>query len=426
METQDNFAVLKYQNLEYALPILKSTIGANAIDITKLYKDLGVVTYDPGFMSTASCESKITYIDGSKGILKYRGYAIEDLAADKDFMDVSYLLLYGDLPNTSEKEKFIAQIDDHLIVSEQVPLLLQGFKREAHPMAMMISAVGALSSFYPDSSNIRNKDQQEISTFRLIAKMPILAAMIYRYTNGLPFISPRKDLGYVENFLYMTFGDQMVKFTPDPVVTKALDKIFILHADHEQNASTSAVRLVGSTGANPFACITAGISSMWGPLHGGANEAVIRMLEGIDDIKNIPHYISRAKDKSDSFRLMGFGHRVYKNRDPRGEVIRKICYEILSHLDQMDNKLFKIALELERVALNDEYFIERKLYPNVDFYSGIIYKALGIPFSMYTVLFSIARTVGWVAQWREMVESSEFKIGRPRQLYTGHVSREFK
>lgn len=423
MEKEKN-AILQYNGKEYKLPIKKSSVGPDAIDVTQLYKMSGAFTYDPAFMSTASCESAITYINGEKGILKYRGYKIEDLAEKEDFMSVSHLLLYGDLPTKEEKKEFTKAICYHSMIHEQLNFLFRGFKRDAHPMALMVGTVGSLSSFYHDSLDITDPKQRDLSAHRVIAKIATLAAMTYKYTIGQPFIYPRNDLSYTENFLYMMFATPCEKYEPDPILTKALDKIFILHADHEQNASTSTVRLASSSGANPLACFSAGIASLWGPSHGGANEAVINMLREIEDIKNIPKFIARAKDPKDHFKLMGFGHRVYKNYDPRAAVLKDTCHEVLEHLGKKDNKLLKIAVELEKIALHDEYFIQKKLFPNVDFYSGIIYKALGIPTQMYTVLFAVARTVGWVAQWIEMMENPDAKISRPRQLYTGHVERE--
>ena len=423
MEKEKN-AVLKYKGKEYKLPIMESSIGPDVIDVTKLYKMSGAFTYDPAFMSTASCESAITYINGEKGILKYRGYKIEDLAEKEDFMSVSHLLLYGDLPNKQEKKDFTKEICYHSMIHEQLNFLFRGFKRDAHPMALMLGTVGSLSSFYHDSLDITDPKQRDLSAHRVIAKIATLAAMTYKYTIGQPFMYPRNDLTYTENFLYMMFATPCEEYKPDPILTKALDKIFILHADHEQNASTSTVRLASSSGANPLACFAAGIASLWGPSHGGANEAVINMLKEIEDIKNIPKFIERAKDSKDPFKLMGFGHRVYKNYDPRAAVLKDTCHEVLEHLGKKDNKLLKIAIELEKIALHDDYFIQKKLFPNVDFYSGIIYKALGIPTQMYTVLFAVARTVGWVAQWTEMMENPDKKISRPRQLYTGHVDRK--
>jgi len=424
MSEKKEFASLNYAGKEYKLPVIKSSIGPDVIDVTKLYSESGAFTYDPAFMSTASCNSKITYIDGDKGILKYRGYGIEDLAEKSDFISVAYLLLYGDMPNTKERKAFSTKLCYHSMIHEQLNFLFRGFKRNSHPMAVMVGAVGSLSSFYHDSLDIKDPEQRELSAYRIIAKMPTLAAMTYKYTIGQPFMYPRNDLNYTENLLYMMFATPCEEYKPDPILSKALDKIFILHADHEQNASTATVKLASSSGANPLACISAGIASLWGPSHGGANEAVINMLEKIEDIKNIPQYIAKAKDPKDPFKLMGFGHRVYKNYDPRAAVLKETCHEVLEHLGKKENKLLKIALELEKIALNDSYFIEKKLFPNVDFYSGIIYKALGIPTQMYTVFFAVARTVGWIAQWKEMMENPDTKIARPRQLYTGHTNRK--
>lgn len=406
------------------LPILKATEGPDVIDVTKLYSQTGLFTYDPGFMSTAACASSITYIDGDAGILKYRGYAIDELATKSDFMEVAYLLLHNKLPSQTERDTFKKDITYHTMVHEQLHSLLSGFQRSAHPMAMMVGSVASLSAFYHDSLDIRDPKQREISAYRLIAKMPTLAAMIYKNSTGQPFVYPQNKLGYTANFLRMMFGTPCEEYEPNPVVVKALDTIFTLHADHEQNASTSTLRLAGSSGADPFACVGAAIASLWGPAHGGANEAVIKMLKEIGDKSNIPNYIAKAKDKNDSFKLMGFGHRVYKHYDPRATVLRKLCAEVLETLGIHD-PLLEIAVELERIALSDEYFIERKLYPNVDFYSGIIYKAIKIPSSMFTVLFALARTVGWVSQWKEMLDDPDFKIGRPRQLYTGFSSRTY-
>ncbi|MFO0109925.1 MAG: citrate synthase [Alphaproteobacteria bacterium] len=405
--------------------IYKAIEGANVIDITKLYGQTGHFTYDPGFLSTASCDSEITYIDGDKGILRYRGYDIATLADKSDFLEVAYLLLYGDLPNGKQKEWFDYRITHHTMVHEQLQFLYRGFPRRSHPMAIMVGAVASLSAFYHDSLDIHNPEERELAAFRLIAKMPTLAAMCYKYSVGHPFVYPRNELGFCENFLHMMFATPAEPYHVNPVIADAMEKIFILHADHEQNASTSTVRLAGSSGANPFACIGAGIASLWGPAHGGANEAVITMLSEIGDIKNIPHFIKRAKDKNDPFRLMGFGHRIYKNYDPRAAVLRKSCHEVLEELGRGDEPLLKIAMELERIALNDEYFIDRKLYPNVDFYSGIIYRALGIPTSLFTVLFAVARVSGWIAQWKEMIEDPGLKIGRPRQLFIGESPRKF-
>jgi citrate synthase len=409
----------------YTLPVLPGTTGPEVIDIRKLYGDSGYFTYDPGFTSTGSCESKITYIDGDEGILLHRGYAIEDLAKNCNFLEVCYLLLHGELPSPEQLVTFDKTITYHTMVHEQINYFLRGFRRDAHPMAILCGVTGALSSFYHDSTDIEDPTQRMIASHRLIAKLPTIAAMAYKYSVGQPFMYPRNDLSYAENFLYMTFGVPCEPYVVNPVLSRAMDRIFILHADHEQNASTSTVRLAGSSGANPFACIAAGIASLWGPAHGGANEAVLKMLQEIGDKERIPEFIKRAKDKNDSFRLMGFGHRVYKNFDPRAQVMRETCHEVLADLGIKNDPLLDIAMELERIALEDEYFIEKKLYPNVDFYSGIILKAMGFPTSMFTVLFAVARTVGWIAQWKEMIEDPGQKIGRPRQLYTGATHREF-
>lgn len=407
------------------LPILPGTIGPSVIDVTKLYRETGMFTYDPGFMSTASCQSKITYIDGEEGILLHRGYRIQDLAAKSDYLEVAYLLLHGELPTKEQKEQFIHHVKHHTLVHEQLQFLYRGFPRRAHPMAILVGAFSSLSSVYHDNLDITVPAQREAAAIQMIAKIPTLAAMAYKYSIGQPFMYPRNDLNYAENFLYMMFGVPSETYVPNPVLARAIDKIFILHADHEQNASTSTVRLSGSSGANPFACIGAGIASLWGPAHGGANEAVIKMLQEIGSKENIPKFIAKAKDKSDNFVLMGFGHRVYKNYDPRAAVLRESCYEVLKELKITNEPLLDIAIELERIALSDEYFIERKLYPNVDFYSGIIYRAMGIPAKMFTVLFATARVSGWIAQWKEMMEDPSNKIGRPRQLYTGHPERDF-
>jgi citrate synthase len=409
----------------YTLPVLPGTTGPEVIDIRKLYADSGYFTYDPGFTSTGSCESKITYIDGDEGILLHRGYAIEDLAKNCNFLEVCYLLLHGELPSPEQLVTFDKTITYHTMVHEQINYFLRGFRRDAHPMAILCGVTGALSSFYHDSTDIEDPKQRMIASHRLIAKLPTIAAMAYKYSVGQPFMYPRNDLSYAENFLYMTFGVPCEPYVNNPVLSRAMDRIFILHADHEQNASTSTVRLAGSSGANPFACIAAGIASLWGPAHGGANEAVLKMLQEIGDKDRIPEFIKRAKDKNDSFRLMGFGHRVYKNFDPRAQVMRETCHEVLADLGIKNDPLLDIAMELERIALEDEYFIEKKLYPNVDFYSGIILKAMGFPTSMFTVLFAVARTVGWIAQWKEMIEDPGQKIGRPRQLYTGATQRTF-
>ena len=409
----------------YEIPVLKGTEGPNVLDIRKLYQETGMFTYDPGYTSTASCESSITYVDGSKGILLHRGYDIQELASKSEFLEVCYLLLHGDLPSSEDKKKFINVIANHTMLHEQLVHLYRGFRRDAHPMAIMVGVVGALSAFYHDSTDISDINQRMTACHRLIAKIPTIGAMAYKYSLGQPFVYPRNDLSYAENFLYMTFSVPTKDFTISPKIVKAMDRFFILHADHEQNASTSTVRLAGSSGANPFACIAAGIASLWGPAHGGANEAVIKMLEEIGEIDNIPKFINKAKDKNDPFRLMGFGHRVYKNYDPRATVMKNSAHEVLSEL-KVDDPLLKIAVELEKIALNDNYFNEKKLFPNVDFYSGIILKALGFPTSMFTVIFAIGRTVGWVSQWKEMIEDPINKIGRPRQLYKGHKSREYQ
>jgi citrate synthase len=407
------------------LPLLSGTLGPKVVDIRRLYSDLGHFTFDPGYTATGSCESKITYIDGDKGELLYRGYAIQELAENSDFMEVSYLLLNGELPTADEKKKFERDITLHTMVHEQLTTFYRGFRRDAHPMAVMCGVVGALSAFYHDSTDITDPRQRVIASYRLIAKMPTMAAMAYKYSLGQPFIYPRNNLKYAENFLNMTFAVPCEEYEVNPVLARAMDLFLILHADHEQNASTSTVRIAGSSGANPFACIAAGIASLWGPAHGGANEAVLKMLDQIGDKKNVPEFIKRAKDKNDHTRLMGFGHRVYKNYDPRAAVLRKACHAVLDELGIRDEPLLDLAMELERIALHDEYFIEKKLYPNVDFYSGIMLRAMGFPRSMFTVLFAIARTVGWVAQWNEMIEDPNQKIGRPRQLYTGDTLRHY-
>jgi citrate synthase len=407
------------------LGIIEGTMGPKVIDVGKLYAKTGYFTYDPGYMATASCQSKITYIDGDKGILLYRGYPIDELAEHSDFTEVCYLLLYGELPTPKQKEKFEYDVTMHTMVHEQLKFLFRGFRRDAHPMAMMVGVVGAMSAFYHDALDITDPRHRTISSFRLIAKIPTIGAMAYKFSIGQPFIYPRNDLNYAENFLHMLFAVPCEEYRVNPVVAHALDRIFILHADHEQNASTSTVRLAGSSGANPYACIAAGIASLWGPAHGGANEAVISMLSEIGTVEHIPEFIARAKDKSDPFRLMGFGHRVYKYHDPRARVLRKTCHEVLDELGMKNEPLLKIAMELERIALDDEYFVRRRLYPNVDFYSGIILRAMGIPPHLFTVIFAVARTVGWVAQWNEMIEDPTQKIGRPRQLYTGYGLRPF-
>ena len=405
---------------------MQGSVGPSVIDIRKLYAETGHFTFDPGFTATASCESKITYIDGDKGILLYRGYPIDQLAEHSDFMEVCYLLLNGELPKAKQLAKFERTITLHTMVHEQLNQFYRGFRRDAHPMAIMVGVVGALSAFYHDSTDINDAHQRLVASHRMIAKMPTIAAMAYKYSIGQPFVYPRNDLTYSENFLHMMFAVPCETYNVNPVLTKAMDRIFILHADHEQNASTSTVRLAGSSGANPFACIAAGIACLWGPAHGGANEAVLKMLTKIGSVKKIPEYLKRAKDRKDPFRLMGFGHRVYKNYDPRAKVLQATCHEVLDELGVKNEPLLKLAMELERIALEDEYFVKKKLYPNVDFYSGIILKAMGFPMAMFTVLFALARTVGWVAQWNEMMEDPSQKIGRPRQLYTGVESRPYQ
>ena len=419
-------ATLTYKGKTIDLPALKATEGTTVLDIRALYKELDVFTYDPGFTSTASCHSNITFIDGEIGRLLYRGYNIADLAKSCDFMEVCYLLLKGELPTDVERQDFVKEINKHSMVHDQMHNFFKGFRRDALPMAILIGVVGALSAFYHDSLDIKDPEQRDLATYRMIAKLPTLAAMAYRYSMGLPFVYPKNTLSYSANFLHMMFAMPTEDYAMNPVFEKAMDRIFTLHADHEQNASTSTVRLAGSSMANPFACIASGIAALWGPAHGGANEAVLNMLEEIGDKKNIPEFIKRAKDKNDPFRLMGFGHRVYKNYDPRATIIRETAHEVLKEVGGDQDPLLELAMELERIALQDQYFIERKLYPNVDFYSGIIYKAMGIPASMFTVLFAVGRTVGWIAQWREMIEDPSQKIGRPRQLYRGKQERAFK
>lgn len=422
----EQFATLTLPSEKEAiqLPIKKGTMGPDVIDISSL-SSRGIFTYDPGFRSTASCDSDITFIDGDLGLLLHRGYSIEDLADKSDYIEVCYLLLQGDLPTRQERALFEQKIKNHTLVHEQLSKFFNGFRRDAHPMAVMCGVVGALSAFYHDSLDIKNSEHREICALRLIAKMPTLAAMCYKYSIGQPFVYPKNSMSYSENFLHMMFSIPSTDELPNPVLVKAIDRILILHADHEQNASTSTVRLAGSSGANPFACIAAGITALWGPAHGGANEAVLKMLNEIGDVKNIGKYIERSKDKNDKFRLMGFGHRVYKNFDPRARVMRQTCHEVLSELNKHDDPLFKIALKLEEIALQDEYFIQKKLYPNVDFYSGIILNAIGIPTNMFTVIFALARTVGWIAHWTEMISAPGLSISRPRQLYTGQKSRPF-
>ena len=409
---------------DYEYPVLSGTVGPDVVDIRKLYAQTGLFTFDPGFTSTASCESAITYIDGDEGILLHRGYPIGQLAEQSSFMEVCYLLLNGELPGAEELTKFSTTISRHTMVHEQLTSFFGGFRRDAHPMSIMCGVVGALSAFYHDSTDIADPDQRRISAHRLIAKMPTIAAMAYKYSVGQPFLYPQNDLSYAGNFLRMTFGVPAEEYEVVPAVEKAMDRIFILHADHEQNASTSTVRLAGSSGANPFACIAAGIACLWGPAHGGANEAALNMLKEIGTPDKIPEYIARAKDKNDPFRLMGFGHRVYKNYDPRATVMQKTVREVFDAL-KVNDPLFETALELEHIALNDPYFVDKKLFPNVDFYSGIILSAIGFPTTMFTVLFALARTVGWVAQWNEMISDPGQKIGRPRQLYTGPTQRDY-
>ncbi|MEQ8398565.1 citrate synthase [Thalassobaculum sp.] len=408
----------------YKLPVIPGTMGPSVIDVRKLYAETGHFTFDPGFTSTGSCESGLTFIDGDEGILLHRGYKIEDLAENSDFLEVAYLLLYGELPTAAQKKKFDHDVTYHTMVHEQLSNFYRGFRRDAHPMAVLCGVIGALSAFYHDSLDIHDERQRMIASFRLVAKMPTIAAMAYKYSVGQPFNYPRNDLSYSENFLHMMFAVPAEPYKISPTISRAMDRILILHADHEQNASTSTVRLSGSSGANPFACIAAGIASLWGPAHGGANEAVLNMLQEIGHKDNISEFIKKAKDKDDPVRLMGFGHRVYMNYDPRAKVMQKSCHEVLAELN-LDDPLLELAMALEKIALEDDYFVEKKLFPNVDFYSGIVLKALGFPTSMFTVLFAVARTVGWVAQWKEMIEEPGQKIGRPRQLYTGPQQRPF-
>jgi len=410
----------------YDFPIIHGTVGPRLVDIRKLYGESGMFTYDPGFTSTGSCASKITYIDGDEGVLLYRGYNIAELAEQSDFMECCYLLMNGELPSKQQKDKFVKDISHHTMVHEQISTFYRGFRRDAHPMAVCCGVVGALSAFYHDSLDINDPYQRMVASYRLIAKMPTIAAMAYKYSVGQPFVYPRNDLSYAGNFLNMMFSVPAEEYEVNPVLEKAVDRILMLHADHEQNASTSTVRLAGSSGANPFACIAAGIASLWGPSHGGANEAVINMLHEIGGKQNIPGFLSRVKDKQDHTRLMGFGHRVYKNYDPRAKVMRQSCHEVLTALGIKHDPLLELAMEMEQIALKDDYFVSKKLYPNVDFYSGIIFRAIGIPTSMFTVLFAVARTVGWISQWSEMLEDPDSKIGRPRQLYNGQTERPYK
>jgi len=407
------------------LPVMEGSIGPKVIDVRKLYAQTGYFTYDPGFMATAACRSAITYIDGDKGVLMYRGYPIEQLAEKSDFLEVAYLLLNGELPTAEEKTTFVNDITHHTMVHEQISTFFRGFRRDAHPMAVLCGVVGALSAFYHDSTDINDPYQRMVASHRLIAKLPTIGAMAYKYAHGQPFIYPKNSLGYAENFLNMTFAVPCEEYKVSPVLARAMDRIFILHADHEQNASTATVRNAGSSGANPFACIAAGIASLWGPAHGGANEAVLKMLAKIGTKDNIPDFIAHVKNKNEAEIQYGFGHRVYKNYDPRARVLRESCHEVLDELGIKDEPLLELAMELEKISLEDDYFISRKLYPNVDFYSGIILKAMGFPTSMFTVLFAIARTVGWIAQWTEMIEDPDMKIGRPRQLFTGATERQY-
>jgi citrate synthase len=423
----ENTATLKLpdgRTLEF--PVLPGSVGPEVVDIRTLYGKSGMFTYDPGFMSTASCSSSITYIDGDEGVLLYRGYPIEQLAQQCDFLEVCYLLWYGELPNRRQKDEFDHIVTHHTMVHEQLARLYQGFRRDAHPMAVMVGVVGAMSAFYHDALDIADARHREISAFRLIAKLPTIVAMSYKYNIGQPFMYPRNSLSYTANFMHMMFGVPADEYKVNDVLVRALDRIFILHADHEQNASTSTVRLCGSSGANPYACIAAGIASLWGPAHGGANEAALQMLEDIGDVSKVGEFIKQVKDKNSGVRLMGFGHRVYKNYDPRAKLMRETCHEVLNELGLHNDRLFKLALALEKIALEDDYFVSRKLYPNVDFYSGIVQRALGIPVSMFTCIFSLARTVGWIAQWQEMITDPEYKIGRPRQLYKGATRRDVK
>ncbi len=418
-------ATLSLDGKTYDFPVHDGTIGPSVVDISSLYKEARTFTYDPGFTATASCESQITYIDGDDGTLLYRGYPIDQLAEHGDFIETCYLLLYGDLPNQAQRKEFETAITYHSMLHEQMTRFFSGFRRDAHPMAVMVGVVGAMSAFYHDSTDINDPWQREVASRRMVAKLPTIAAMAFKYHIGQPFVYPRNDLGYSANFLQMCFAVPCEEYKINPVLARAMDRIFILHADHEQNASTSTVRLAGSSGANPFACIAAGIACLWGPAHGGANEAALTMLAEIGTPDRIPEYIDRAKDKKDPFRLMGFGHRVYKNYDPRAKIMQKTAHEVLGELGIKDDPLLDVARELEQVALNDEYFKKKKLYPNIDFYSGITLRALGFPTSMFTVLFALARTVGWIAQWKEMIEDPSQKIGRPRQLYTGPKQREY-
>ena len=424
-KTNSKSATLTVGGKSYDFPVKSGSVGPDVVDISKLYAQAGMFTYDPGFTSTGSCESKITYIDGDAGVLLYRGYPIEQLAEKGDFLETCYLLLYGELPNKAQKADFDQRVTRHTMVHEQMARFFQAFRRDAHPMAVMVASVGALAAFYHDSTDINDPQQRMIASMRMIAKVPTLAAMAYKYSVGQPFVYPQNNLDYASNFLRMCFAVPCEEYKINPVLADALDKIFILHADHEQNASTSTVRIAGSSGANPFACIAAGIACLWGPAHGGANEAALQMLADIGSVEKIPEFIAKVKDKNSSVRLMGFGHRVYKNYEPRAKIMQKMCHAVLKETGHANDPLLPIALELERIALSDQYFIERKLYPNVDFYSGITLKAMGFPTSMFTVLFAVARTVGWISQWSEMIEDPAQKIGRPRQLYTGATKRDY-
>jgi citrate synthase len=425
MTAETKSAKLALDGASIDLPVKSGSIGPDVVDITHLYRDGKVFTYDPGFTSTAACESKITYIDGDAGVLLYRGYPIEQIAEQGDFLETCYLLYYGELPTPAQLKKFDKDITYHTMVHEQMALFFRGFRRDAHPMAVMVAMVGAMSAFYHDSTDITDPRQREIASHRMIAKLPTIAAMAYKYHIGQPFVYPRNNLSYAANFLHMCFAVPCEDYVVNPILARAMDRIFILHADHEQNASTSTVRLAGSSGANPFACISAGIACLWGPAHGGANEAALKMLAEIGKPENIKDFIAKVKDKSSNVRLMGFGHRVYKNYDPRAKIMQQTAHEVLTELGIKDDPLLEVARELEKVALSDEYFISRKLYPNVDFYSGIILRALGFPTSMFTVLFALARTIGWISQWKEMIEDPSQKIGRPRQLYTGPKQRDY-
>jgi len=425
MTDAENSAKLSYLGKTFDLPVKKGTLGPDVIDISKLYADGKIFTFDPGFTSTAACESKITYIDGDAGILLHRGYPIDQLAENGDFIETCYLLYYGELPTQAQRRSFEHAITHHTMIHEQMARFYQGFRRDAHPMAVMVAVVGAMSAFYHDSTDINDPRQREIASHRMIAKLPTIAAMAYKYHIGQPFVYPRNDLSYAANFLHMCFAVPCEEYKVNPILARAMDRIFILHADHEQNASTSTVRLAGSSGANPFACIAAGIACLWGPAHGGANEAALNMLGEIGTVDKIPAFIEKVKDKNSNMRLMGFGHRVYKNYDPRAKIMQQTAHEVLTELGIKDDPLLDVARELERVALNDKYFTDRKLYPNVDFYSGIILRALGFPTSMFTVLFALARTVGWISQWKEMIEDPSQRIGRPRQLYDGPQRRDY-